>query len=209
MCPVFRATGEEAATPRAKVNLLRVLAEPIAATPDEVKAVAALCVNCKMCRDECDARVNVPKLMLEAKAGHQAELGLDRSDWFLSRAEGFAALGSNFAPIINGLLARRPVRWVLEKLFGLSRRRRLPAFALRPLRVAYFVDVFAAYNDPLVGEATVAVLRHNGVEVYVPPRQVGCGMAKLAVGDVDAAREAAVRNIRALTDLVQIGRAHV
>src|SRR5262249_50541157 len=130
MCPVFRATGTEAATPRAKANLARVLADPAAATPEEVREVAALCVNCKMCRDECDARVNIPKLMIETKAALQAEHGLDRADWVLARAEGFASLGSNFAPIVNGLLARRPVRWMLEKLLGVSRRRRLPAFAL-------------------------------------------------------------------------------
>jgi FAD/FMN-containing dehydrogenase/Fe-S oxidoreductase len=240
MCPVFRATGNEAATPRAKANLLRMFRDPTIATPEEVKSVAALCVNCKMCRDECDARVNIPKLMLETKAALQAEHGLDRSDWFLARAEGFATFGSNFAPIVNSLLARRPIRWVMEKLFGLSRRRRLPAFALAnffrrargagmmkrgtrnaergtpeeqssirashsALRVAYFVDVFAGYNDPLIGVATVEVLRHNGIEVYVPPRQVGCGMAALAVGDVETAREAAVRNVRALADLAREG----
>ena len=53
---MFRATGDEAATPRAKANLLRLLTAPDIATPDEVKAVADLCVNCKMCRDECAAR---------------------------------------------------------------------------------------------------------------------------------------------------------
>lgn len=244
MCPVFRATGIEAATPRAKVNLLRILHDPAVATPEEVKSVATLCINCKMCRDECDARVNIPKLMLETKAALQAEQGLDRSDWLLARAEGFASFGSNFAPIVNTLLARRPVRWVMEKLFGLSRRRRLPAFALSNFfrrargmglnrkfqvpgskfpahspsgslergsgaastrRVAYFVDVFAGYNDPLIGTATVAVLRHNGIEVYVPPRQVGCGVAALAVGDAETAREAAVRNVRALADLAREG----
>ena len=229
MCPVFRATGDEAATPRAKANLLRVLADPTIATPEEVKAVAELCVNCKMCHNECNARVNIPKLMLEAKAALQAEEGLERSDWFLARAEGFAALGSHFAPFVNALLARRPVRWTLDKLFGLSRRRRLPAFALRNFfrrarrhgwnrkakvissngsstpKVAYFVDIFAAYNDPLIGVATVEVLRHNGIEVFVPPRQVGCGMAALAVGDIETARETAVRNIRVLADLVREG----
>lgn len=71
--------------------------------------------------------------------------------------------------------------------------------------MAYFVDTFAAYNDPSVGEATVAVLRHHGVEVYVPPRQVGCGMPALAVGDIETAREAAVRNVRVLADLVREG----
>jgi FAD/FMN-containing dehydrogenase/Fe-S oxidoreductase len=235
MCPVFRAGGQEAATPRAKANLLRLLSKPDLATPEEVRDVADLCVNCKMCRDECDARINIPKLMLEAKAAHHAEHGLERSDWFLARAEGFASIGSNFAPIVNALLARRSLRWVLEKVLGISRRRRLPAFALRnfyrrarghgwnrkpktesldvaakasgevPPRVAYFVDIFAAYNDPLIGVATVKVLRHNGVEVYVPPRQVGCGMAALAVGDVETAREHALRNVRVLADLVREG----
>ncbi len=233
MCPIFRATGEEAATPRAKANLLRVLVDPNAATHEEVKAVAGLCVNCKMCRDECDARVNIPKLMLEAKAAYHAEHGLDRSDWILARMESLAALGSNFAPIVNGLLSRRSFRWILEKLTGISRQRRLPAFALRNffrwargqgltrkpgealltrfpttrsrLRVAFFVDVFVGYNDPLIGRAAVAVLQHQGVEVYVPPRQAGCGIAALAVGDVDAAREAAVHNVRLFADLVREG----
>ncbi|MBA4186781.1 MAG: FAD-binding oxidoreductase [Planctomycetaceae bacterium] len=245
MCPVFRVTGEEAASPRAKANMLRVLTDPAAATPDEVQAVAALCVNCKMCREECDARVNIPKLMLETKAALQAEHGLDRADWVLARMEGFAALGSNFAPVFNGLLARPGARWFIEKLFGISRHRRLPAFALRNFfrrargaglsrkrgirsaefgiertsdsafriphsafrnrKVAYFVDVFAAYNDPLIAEATVAVLRHHGIEVYVPPRQVGCGMAALAVGDLETARENAVRNVRVFADLVREG----
>jgi FAD/FMN-containing dehydrogenase/Fe-S oxidoreductase len=226
MCPVFRATGAEAATPRAKANLARVLAGGAEVSPDEVRAVAALCVNCRMCRDECDARVDVPRLALEAKAAAHRDGGLSLADWARARAGGFAAAASNLAPAVNVLLARRPVRWALEKLFGLSRRRRLPAFALhnffrrargmglttkraggekRNARVAYFADVFAAYNDPLVGEAAVRVLRHSGVEVYVPPRQVGCGVSALSVGDVDTAREAAARNVRVLADLVREG----
>jgi hypothetical protein len=75
MCPVFRATGEEAATPRAKANLFRLLTDQTALATDAAKGVADLCVNCKMCRDECPARVNVPKLALEAKAAHHAEHG--------------------------------------------------------------------------------------------------------------------------------------
>jgi FAD/FMN-containing dehydrogenase/Fe-S oxidoreductase len=237
MCPVFRATGLEEASPRAMANLVRLMDDPAGLAADEVRAVAERCVNCKMCRDECPARVDVSKLMLEAKAAHHAEHGLTRADWALARAEWLAAVGSNFAPVVNGLLGRRSFRWLAEKLLGVSRRRRLPTFALRTFfrrargmglmkrgvpssadsslriphsalrtpKVAYFVDVFANYNDPLIGEATVAVLRHNGVEVYVPPRQVGCGISPLAVGDVEAAREAALRNVRGLADLVREG----
>jgi Fe-S oxidoreductase len=73
------------------------------------------------------------------------------------------------------------------------------------MRVAFFVDVFAGYNDPLIGRAAVAVLQHQGVEVYVPPRQAGCGIAALAVGDIDTAREAAHYNVRLFSDLIREG----
>jgi Fe-S oxidoreductase len=73
--------------------------------------------------------------------------------------------------------------------------------------VAYFVDLFANYNDPSIGEAVVAVLHHNGIEVYVPPGQRGCGMAPLAYGDVEMARETVQHNLRILADLARDGYA--
>jgi FAD/FMN-containing dehydrogenase/Fe-S oxidoreductase len=227
MCPVFRASHAEAASPRAKANLLRELLQEGSDRPplsaDEVRAVADLCVNCKMCALECPAHVNIPKLMLEAKAANVAEHGLDRKDWFFARAEGFARWGSALALVVNLGLGSRAVRWLLEKLFGLSRRRRLPRFALRSFlrlarrrgwtrrpaterpRVAYFVDVFANFNDPQIAEAVVAVLRHNGLEVYVPPGQRGCGMTALAHGDVETAREIAQQNLHALGEAARAG----
>ncbi len=227
MCPIFRAAPEEAATPRAKANLMRRLlqpdADPTRLSSDEVRATADLCVNCKMCAVECPAHVNVPRLMLEAKAANTARHGLDRSDWAMARTELFARIGSAFAPAANALLSSRAVRWLLEKLFGVSSRRRLPAFAPRSFlrharrrgwtrrprsarpRVAYFVDVFANYNDPTIAEAVTAVLHHNGVEVFVPPGQIGCGMAPLAYGDVETARDAVQHNLRLLADLAREG----
>ena len=67
------------------------------------------------------------------------------------------------------------------------------------------MDVFANYNDPSIAEAVSAVLHHNGVEVYVPPGQVGCGMAPLAYGDVETARETVQHNLRLLADLAREG----
>src|SRR5436190_19675646 len=72
-------------------------------------------------------------------------------------------------------------------------------------RAAYFVDVFANYNDPQIAQAAVAVLRHNSVEVVVPPGQVGCGMASLAQGDVETAREFAQTNLRVFAELARDG----
>jgi FAD/FMN-containing dehydrogenase/Fe-S oxidoreductase len=226
-CPIFRATGAEAATPRAKANLMRHLlqpdTDPAALSSDATRAVADLCVNCKMCAIECPAHIQVPRLMLQARAANVAQYGLDKTDWVLARTESFAHLGSAIAPIANALLAHPVPRWLLENFFGVSRKRRLPMFAAcnflrlarkrgwthrprsaRP-RVAYFVDTFANYNDPLIAEAVVAVLHHNGIEVYVPPEQIGSGMAPLAYGDVETAREAVQLNVRILAELAREG----
>jgi FAD/FMN-containing dehydrogenase/Fe-S oxidoreductase len=228
MCPIFRADHSEAATPRAKANLMRHLLHELklpALSSDEVRAIADLCVNCKMCAVECPAHVNVPKLMLEAKAANVAQHGLDRASWVLSRTESFARLAGAFAPLTNAALGSQSLRWLIEKLFGISRHRRLPAFAFRSFlrrarrrgwtrrprtnrpRVAYFVDVFANYNDPTIAEAVVGVLHHNDIEVYVPPGQLGCGMAPLAVGDVEAARETLQHNLRLFAEPAREGYA--
>jgi FAD/FMN-containing dehydrogenase/Fe-S oxidoreductase len=227
MCPVFRATHAEPASPRAKANLLRHLlqegTDPRVLSSDEVREIADSCVNCRMCAVECPAHVNVCKLMLEVRAANVAEHGLDWTDWALARTESFASLASTFAFLVNPGLASRTVRWVLERFLGISRKRHLPTFVARPFlrravrqgltrrprtknqRIAYFVDVYANYNDPQIAAATVAVLQHNGIEVYVPPGQRGCGMAPLAFGDVETAREIAQHNLRALADLAREG----
>src|SRR5439155_13920769 len=110
----------------------------------------------------------------------------------------------------------------LERVFGLARRRMLPAFSFRTFlgrarrrgltrrptggpAVAYFVDTFANLFDPSIAEATVAVLRHNGIPIYVPPKQRGCGSMALAQGDSDVARERLLYNIRRLADCARNG----
>ncbi len=227
MCPTFRVSHEEAATPRAKANLLRRMLGPNVPVPaaGDLRGIADLCINCKMCAHECPAHVNIPKLMLEAKAADHAEHGLDRADWMLARIESLAALAGNFALVSNTLLGNRPFRWIMERLFGLSRRRRMPLFAAHNFlrraqrrgwsrkrrkaskgpRVAYFVDLFPNVFDPLIAEATVAVLHHHGIEVYVPPHQKPSGMSPLAQGDVEAASDTVRHNLRLFAELAREG----
>ncbi len=225
MCPVFRATGTEAATPRAKANALKRLEDPMKLGGDALAEVAAHCVNCRMCRDECRAKVDIPKLMLEAKAARYAEHGFRRHDWLLARAESLARFAGQLSWTMNTLLGSRAGRWLLEKAFGLSRTAPVPRFTHRTFlrrawwmgltrrgpadpgakKVAYFVDVFANYCDPGIGDAAVAVLRHHGYDVHVPWRQRASGMTPLTYGDVESARDLARYNVRALAELVRDG----
>ena len=72
-------------------------------------------------------------------------------------------------------------------------------------RAAYFVDLYANYHDPQLAEATVAVLEHNGVSVYVPPEQVQAGTAAISCGALDIARQLARQNVAVLAEAVRQG----
>ncbi|HUQ71529.1 MAG TPA: FAD-linked oxidase C-terminal domain-containing protein, partial [Planctomycetaceae bacterium] len=193
MCPVFRDSTDEAASPRGQANLVRQCLTgslPVHALGSpEFKPLADLCFNCKQCRRECPSNVDVPHLAIEAKAQHVAQFGVTRSQAWLTRLLNAAGLWNQLSPVINPLLSQRTFRWWLERATGLSQQRRLPPFARRPFlnsvrppytirpttvddrTVVYFVDYFANHHDPELGWACVRVLEKQGLRVYVPPQQ--------------------------------------
>ncbi len=217
----------EESSPRAKANLMRgILAGELplsTLTSDEFKSVADLCVHCHMCRLECPASVDIPKLMTEAKGTYVLTNGLSTSDWFMSRVDRLSWLGSLAPPLANWAITNGPARWLLEKLVGVAQRRKLPRFASRSfLRIAsrrrldaptrrdiakvlYFVDTYANYHDPQLGEALVAVLEHNAVAAYVHPGQQSSGMPMIALGALGPARKLAEQNVAILAEAIRQG----
>ncbi len=228
MCPSFRASRREEASPRGQANLIRQIAaglvDPRLWGAEELKTRADLCIHCKLCESECPSGVDVSSLMLEAKAAYVENHGLAPSDWIFSRIEFWARLGARMPVLTNLLLGGRGSRWLLERLMGLSSRRILPrvsrtSFVHRAARmgltkprpqipgprVVYFVDVYANYYDQELAESVVSVLQLAGVNVYVPEKQRASGMSALIVGDVDHAREQALANLRILANAVRDG----
>ena len=228
MCPSFRASREEAASPRAQANLLRQIAsgalDPKLWGADELRANADLCVHCGLCRSECPSGVDVSGLMLEAKAAHVADHGLPADAWLLSRIDVWSRWASRFPRVFNGLMGNRAARWALERAFGLARLRRLPrarrgSFLRRAERlgltkldpsatgprVAYFVDTAANHFQQDLAETVVSILRMAGVHVHVPPGQRGSGMPALVAGDLDRARSLVAANLRSLGNAVRDG----
>lgn len=227
MCPIFRIAPREEASPRAKGNLMRAVltgsldAEALAT--DALKSIADLCVHCHQCRLECPAEVDIPKLMVECKAQYVATNGLKPSEWLLTRPDILAAYGSSFSSFVNWAIGNRAMRWLLEKFAGIAQGRKLPRLASRnfvrvahrrklsrPTRgtgskVLYFADVYATWYDVQLAEALVAILEHNGIEVYVPPRPLHAGMASVSAGATDAAKRIAYQNAKMLADAVRQG----
>lgn len=228
MCPFFHTETAEDHSPRAKANAIRAVfdqripAHELASA--EMRQLAGLCFNCKQCQLECPNHVDIPHLMIEAKAQHLATHGPSTPDWFLSRVHLWGEFLCRFSWAINPLLGHSAARWVLERTLGIAAERRLPPFARRSfLRLAkrewtarpatirdgqpvvYFVDHFANYHDPELAMAFVRILEHNGKTVHIPPRQLPSGMALISMGDLDGARPVAENNIRMLADFAREG----
>ncbi|TWU25662.1 anaerobic glycerol-3-phosphate dehydrogenase subunit C [Bythopirellula polymerisocia] len=227
MCPIFRYSPREEASPRAKANLVRgVLTGSLPAETlleSDCKEIVDLCVHCHMCRLECPAVVDIPKLMVEAKASYMATNGESLHGWFMSRIDRLCFYGSNYNRVANWAIGNHACRWVIEKLLGISRSRKLPRFRSRPFlqcadqqkiqlpektgveMVLYFVDTYANYCDSQLAEAFVAVLEHNGVPVYIPPRQQESAMPYIARGHVSLARKIAEANVALLAEAIRQG----
>jgi FAD/FMN-containing dehydrogenase/Fe-S oxidoreductase len=227
MCPIFRISPGEEASPRAKANLLRgILTGAVdlhQLTGAEFKHIADLCVHCHACRLECPAGVDIPRLMRESKGAYVAANGLTFAQWAMIHLDVLGSLGGLVSPAANWALGNRQMRWLLEKILGIAQGRKLPRLTsrnfirrahrrrlTRPVRrgdakVLYFVDTYANYFDPQLGEALVAALEHNGVKVYVHPRQKSAGMPSIALGALDHARSLAEHNIAILAEAVRQG----
>ncbi len=228
MCPFFRASPGEDRSPRAKANAVRQLSTGQLpwhelASP-EFKALADLCFNCKQCQWECPASVDIPHLMIEAKAQHVQAQGISRAEWVLTRFPGWVNWLSRFSPVINPLLNAQGVRWLLERVTGIARQRRLPPLARSPFLksgpkrwfdparledngkpVIYFVDHVANAHDPQLAVAFGRILEHHGLSVYVPRNQGPAGMAAFSCGDLETARHHAEQNLQVLSEFARDG----
>ncbi|MCH7752871.1 MAG: anaerobic glycerol-3-phosphate dehydrogenase subunit C [Planctomycetes bacterium] len=227
MCPIFRYAPREEASPRAKANLARgMLTGTLPAgmvVEDACKQIADLCVHCHMCRLECPAQVDIPKLMVEAKAAYVATNNEPLFDWILTRIDRLCAIASRFSRLANWAIANRVARWVIEKTMGIAQGRKLPRFSSRPFlqhstqrrlnrpqrssgeKVLYFVDTYANYCDTQLAEALVAILEHNGISVYVPDRQQQAAMPMISRGVLEPARRVAEANVAMLAEAVRQG----
>jgi len=227
MCPVFRLAPREESSPRAKANLMRGIvtgqldAELLAS--EEFKTVADLCVNCHQCRLECPASVDIPKLMVEAKAQYYKINGMKISDWVLTRLDWLYEIAGQMPNVTNRMLQSRAARWLLDKMIGISQGRKLPLFSKTSFsrwasrqrlqkpskqqsrKIVYFVDAFVNWNDVELGQAFVKVLAHNGIDVVVPPGQNVSGMSLISEGSVVRAKKLAQKNVELLAEWVRQG----
>lgn len=180
---------------------------------------ADLCISCGLCKMVCPADIDLPMMIAQVKQEQVDLLGQTRANRFFAGSETLAKVASATAPVSNWLMKSGPGRYVMERVFGVERKRTLPVFSRRRLRqklkgvgngngiagkVVYFPDIYSDYNDPDVGVKVVKILSAIGYKVEIPDVSWS-GMPYISYGEVRKATQVARRNVRILTNYVKEG----
>ena len=215
MCPSFMATREEKHSTRGRANVLRLamagrLGE--SGLGDEgVREVLDLCLECRACKAECPVGVDVARFKSEFLADYYRRHGTPLRARAIGHIHTMSKWASRAAPLANAAVRSTAGRWLGEQLFGIDRRRTLPAWtsdtfarrfarrAPKPLipnpqspipspSVVLFNDTFTNYAHPEIGVAAADVLEAAGTSVRLAPH-VCCGRPLISQGLLDEARD--------------------
>lgn len=215
VCPTFRATGDESASPRGRIAAMRAADRGVVGVDERFAEVMDLCLQCRACEVACPSLVQFGRLM----EGARAEITAQLPDWrsVAARTVFGRAIASRSAVVLLswmvGVAQRVHASSVLPGAAGkISALRRLPLPVTataghewlpdgEPVGTVAFLSGCVMdqwYSD--VHVAVIQVLRMAGYRVVAPPNQTCCGALAAHEGAAyDAARMAA-RNVEAFAD---------
>ncbi len=222
-CPTFLATGDEADSPRGRIELMRALerGELSASDPFVVEHLDR-CLGCRGCEPVCPSGVGYGRGLEEARerlasAGRlpwaaRAALaafttpGLSRLVYAFARALRATGIPSRLAGwgrlrfAMGMLAATRPAGGKRRTEADGGGSHRAPTAPYRPLPPQTALLFRGCIMDglfPHVHDATIRALTVNGYEVREVPGQVCCGALHVHAGVREPARALARRNIAA------------
>jgi Fe-S oxidoreductase len=217
MCPSYMATRDEEHSTRGRANALRAVLSgrmaPGEFTGTRLYEVMDLCLECKGCKAECPANVDMAKMKYEFLYHYYQANGLPLRNRLFGRIARLNAVGARVPALANRLANLPLTRWLLEKVAGVDRRRPLPAFAPQTFEdwfrrrpppataprgeVVLFHDTFVTYNAPEIGQAAVQLLEAGGYRVVLVDRKC-CGRPMISKGMLAEARDHARYNVAQL-----------
>ena len=218
MCPTYLATGDEAFSTRGRANTIRAAlsgrfgADWIASS--ELDTVLGSCLACKACRTECPSNVDLAALKAElvaTKHRHRAPSHLDR---LVAASDLLGRVGTAVPWLANKSLGSKPLRALIERVFGVAADAPLPRFEKprfdrwfrrRPTgdrrlrgRVLLWDDTWTRYHGSAPGRAAVCVLEAMGFEVDLVEGRKCCGRPAASRGLLGEVRRLGEHNLRLL-----------
>jgi len=178
------------------------------------------CLNCKRCEVACPSGVKVADLIATAKLRY-GKSSRPLRDWGLANTDLVGSLASPFAPVVNPILASKPVGAVMDAAMGVDKRRTFPKYSSEKFvswfrkeapsqegfsrYVSYFHGCYVNYNYPQLGKDFVALMNACGYGVRLLEGEVCCGVPLIANGQKISAADHARRNLRAIRKALDSG----
>jgi len=218
VCPVYRMVGGHRYG-HIYIGAIGLIVTYFFHGRDKARNLVQNCINCGACKAVCAAGIDLPRLIKEVHSRVQDEEGHPLSSLLLSKVLRNRKLFHTL--LRSARLAQRPVTDDTQYLRHLPmvfarehHFRALPAIAATPfrdrwekirptadaprMRVALFSGCVQDFIYPEQLEAGVDILRRHNVAVDFPMDQSCCGLPVEMMGEMQAARDVARRNLHAL-----------
>lgn len=213
-CPTYKATGNEAMSPRGRNQLVRAIIEGKLEDPAQAAEAIDTCLLCGECTSVCFSEVPTAKLMIAARhhlndlrgvprplsfvlrriLPHPKRLRALLRIAFFAKAMGLSALARKSGLLrrfpalaaADEQLPRVPLRFLLDH--ALARNRAVAA------KVAFMPACGEQYARPSTGLATLRLLDRLKIPVAIPP-VLCCGLPAASYGVLESVRDFAKENI--------------
>jgi len=225
MCPSYMATREEVHSTRGRANALRgvlsgALKEDVLTSKKMLK-VLDLCIECKSCKSECPANVDMAKIKYEFLHNYYKKHKIP----FRSKLIGSVPILYKFiagpqAHIFNIANKLPFIKILTEKIVGIHKNRHMPVISSYTFeswfrkrisnssksrgKILFFHDTHVNYIHPEVGKSAVKILEAAGYEVEITNRKC-CGRTMISKGLLDDAKKNVDYNTNLLYEYVKKG----
>lgn len=172
-CPTALAEDNETYTPTSKMTLV-YLTETASAKPEEVKVAFYMCVDCRHCMTPCLHKIDVPKVLIAARAKvYESGVADDNIKKFTASLEKY---DHPYSTVLE-----KNLQDVLEKV---------PA---RNAKVLYFPGCTALRFDKELVKGTMRLLDKLSVGADIMDKPLCCGYPGYAAGNMDWFKKTAIK----------------
>ncbi len=223
VCPIYNVEKKESSVARGKIALGEaVLNDDIKIDDETLINLIFNCLVCKSCMMACPSGVRFDRIILGLRSAIAKKKGipfvkkalfglLKNPELFDKGMKAFAAMQGFFLKpegekkrtpkgFLKGINPRLDEQFILPELTRESFRDRVKETVeakSSQATVIFFTGCSVNYLYPEVGDDLIYVLQRNNVTTIIPKRQNCCGMPVMVHGDIETARELAIKNLDA------------
>lgn len=176
------------------------------------------CLNCKRCEVACPSNVKIGDIIQAARIKYSKDKPKLR-DMILANTDIMGTMASTFAPIVNTVVALKPVKMIMDKTIAIDHHRTFPKYSSERFeswyskqsakqakfdkQVSYFHGCYVNYNLPKLGKDLVKILNAIGYGVQMLDKEKCCGVALISNGLISQAKRNAKLNTESIRKSVK------